>query len=63
MYTQYFIFSMFSFILRSPLIAVEYIIYMYLYDIQTHIDNMFRAGAVVPGSGVALQCIAEVSVV
>lgn len=41
-------------ILGSILIAEEYIIYMYLYDIQTHIDHMFRAGAVVPGSGVAL---------
>lgn len=38
-------------------------ILLYLYDIQTHVNNMLSAGAVISGTGVAFQSIAEVTTV
>lgn len=38
-------------------------ILLYLYDIQTHVNNMFSTGAVVSGPGVAFQSITEVTTV
>jgi len=35
----------------------------YLDDIKTHVDDVFGAGAVVSGSGVALEGIAKVTAV
>lgn len=35
----------------------------YLDNIETHVDDMFSTGAVIPGSRVTLQSIAEVSTV
>lgn len=36
---------------------------LYLDDIQTHVDDMLSTGAVVSGSGVALEGITEVPTV
>lgn len=36
---------------------------LYLDDIQTHVNNVFCTGAVVPGSGVTLQGVTEVATV
>lgn len=38
-------------------------IQLYLDDIETHVDDMLSAGAVVSGSGVALEGITEVTAV
>lgn len=38
-------------------------ILLYLDDIQTHVDDMFSTGAVVSGSGVALEGVTEVTTV
>ncbi len=38
-------------------------ILLYLDDIQTHVNDMLSTGAVVSGSGVALEGIAEVTTV
>lgn len=36
---------------------------LYLDDIQTHVDDMFSTGAVISGSGVALEGVTEVTTV
>lgn len=40
-----------------------YFLQFYLNDIQAHIDDMFSASAVVPGSRVAFKSVAKISTV
>lgn len=43
--------------------APKRVVLLYLDDVETHVDNVLGAGAVVPGSGVALEGIAKVTAV
>lgn len=43
--------------------AAKLAVLLYLDDIETHVDNVLSAGAVVPGSWIALEGIAKVTAV